>query len=148
MAVERRNVTHREAKISPAGPIQSAGVRLLSVVLFFRAWMKPDVPIVVAPGQVRLEKDRLYAFDDAEATALPGTFLHTAWVRDWLGRRHSVKLELLAGVYDVQHASDADDVQPRHRQKVDLLLSAGSSVLPGRYVARRGFTAFQVRVQP
>ena len=113
---------------------------MLEAIVFVRAWIKPDVRITAAPGEIRLEQGRLYVADDAEATAGPGTFLHTVWARDWRLRRRSLKLEAIAGDYE------SEDV-PGRRKQVDLLISAGMNMRPGSYVAWRGLTAFKVRVR-
>lgn len=118
----------------------SLGERVLGAVVFLRAWIRPDVRIEAVRGEVRFEQKRLRVADEYEGTAPTGLFLHTLWVRDWLLRPHPLKVEILAGEYD-------NGVQPRKREKVDLLITVGSTVRAGIYVACRGLTAFQVRVR-
>ena|ERR1035441_6888728 len=113
---------------------------ILPAIVFVRGWLKPDIEIDVMPEQLVFKQRCLSIADEHEAAAATGLFLDTVWARSCLLRRQPLKLEIVAGEYDDLIAS------PRRRERVDLLISVGSSIRPGLYVARRGLTAFRIKV--
>jgi hypothetical protein len=112
---------------------------ILRAIVLLRAWLKPDVEMDVTPAQFLFKQRRLSVANEYDATAATGLFLETVWARNWWLRRQPLKLEIVAGEYDAI-------TSPRRRERVDLLISVGSSIRPGAYVARRDLTAFRIRV--
>lgn len=92
------------------------------VLFLYRHWISPDL-ILTATGGSHLQKSLPKGrSSDAE----PGTILHTAWARDWMGFRKRIKVESFVA----DHAA-AGEKKPG----IDVLVSVGKSVPAGKYVA-------------
>lgn len=110
---------------------------LLRAIVILRARISPDMLLEVKAGEIAHEHNRIPVEYDLERELPPGVFVETAWARDRFFRRVPVKLEIMTG-------AAPEDGTPR--DWLDLVISAGAAVRPGRYAVAASLLACQLRV--
>jgi hypothetical protein len=135
-AKERARIEARARFIRAMQPYAAAMLVLAAIFMIWRKWFYPDLEVVLAAGG-HVQKT-LPAAAIAEAVAEPGSITQTAWAKNPFWRRRRIKLETFV--------SDTSAGPGAHR--VDLLVSVGKSVRPGRYLAAVHDSAVRVTVLP
>ena len=113
-------------------PYLGLGLFLAIIVFLKRKWLWPDF-------KVRLQVGKKMQFDNVlrgRGGMEPGMILHTAWAKAWYGTRQRIKVETFA----------AEGLHSDSRSKLDLLVSIGTSVRPGVYLAKLPNGAIRVYV--
>ena len=112
-----------------------AALFLAGFLLFlYRHWLAPDLTVTVARGAHLQQSLKSTPVDAADAE--PGAILRTEWARNWMGFRRRIKVESFV----------ADHVEGAGQHAVDLLVSVGRSVRPGKYVAAGAHGSVKVEV--
>jgi len=135
-AAERAKREARIRLLLELRPYAAAVLLLALAALLYRGWLFPDLTVSLRRGghvQQRLPRAAI-----PERKAEPGTITETIWARNRVWRRKRIKVETF--VSDAHTGSDA--------HAVDLLISVGTSVPPGRYVARSSKGVVKVVVTP
>jgi hypothetical protein len=127
----------REARIRLAVksiPYFGALFLVASLLFLYRHWLAPDLTVTVGRGSHLQQSLNSTPVDAADAE--PGTILRTEWARNWMGFRQRIKVESFV----------ADHVEGAGKHPVDLLVSVGRSVRPGKYVAAGAHGSVKVEV--
>jgi hypothetical protein len=135
-AAERARREERARLLRKMQPYAAAVLVLFLIFLIYRKWLYPDMEVVLTSGghvQHTLPEATI-----AEAEAEPGTITQTAWAKNRLWLRKRIKLETFV--------SDTSAGRGAHR--IDLLVSVGKSVRPGRYLAAVHDAAVRVTIRP
>lgn len=126
VAAAQASAARRARFIRQALPYLGGTLLIAILIILNRNWLFPDVTVALGPGQ-HVQKSLSTRRLDGETTADPGTILQTSWARSWIGLRKRIKVETF-----VSEDAPADP----ERAPIDILVSAGSSVPAGRYLAK------------
>lgn len=143
--IDARKRFERLARIGKwVGVGLAAAVLAVFALWLRRKWIWPDLRLKIPAGGHEQLHHAMSGLS-ADVHAEPGSILRTAWAQSRLGRRQRVKVEILTtetGLAESPHGKREDKSPVAH----DVLVSVGSSVRPGKYLARLAEGAVLVEV--
>jgi hypothetical protein len=119
-----------------------------------RKWLWPEMKLELAQGEHKQLRAAVRGPRNGKHVE-PGTILQTTWARNFIGRRHRIKLETFSSE-DSSHMLGLHRSQAEHQSvgfeengdsKLDLLITVGASVRPGSYLSKVRNHGIRIKVE-